>query len=72
MIEYRWQPGLQGIDVEGQPPRGLRYRFEDNACARRFMMLRKLQGNHEHDRSRSLTFEGRYVVELWNAQPSTR
>lgn len=64
MVEYRYQPGLIKIVVEGEPAFGLRYRFDDEASASRFMILREVL--RQHDRGvGDLLIDGRDVVEVW-------
>lgn len=64
MIEYGYLPGLISIDVEGDPPVGLRYRLKDAETANRFHLLRRLM--HSSDGwSSSLRVEDCDVVEVW-------
>lgn len=64
MIEYGYQSGLISIDVEGEPPVGLRYRLKDAESANRFHLLRRLMHSTE-DWCSSLCVEECDVVELW-------
>lgn len=65
MLEYRYQPGLKRIEVEGEPETGLRFKFDNEASAARFMFLRGLlcrlnPGNTD------LRIDGCDVVERWD------
>lgn len=64
MIEYRRQPGLISVELEGVPAIGLRYRFDEEASAGRFLTLRSLLSAYEQG-ERLLHLDGRDVLELW-------
>lgn len=64
MGEYRHQPGLIEILVEGDPASGLRYRFDEEASASRFMILRGVLRQHDR-RAGDLIIDGRDVLEVW-------
>lgn len=64
MLEHRYQPGLIGIEIEGEPADRIRYIFEDEVTASRFMFLRALLRQHD-PRTGGLNLEGREVVESW-------
>lgn len=64
MLEYRRQPGLIDVEVEGIPAMGLRYRFDEKASAGRFMLLRSLLCGYEPE-DRLLNIDGNDVVEIW-------
>ncbi len=64
MMEYRRQPGLVSVEVEGEPPCGLRYRFRDVSEAGRFRNLRSIQHAYEQG-SKFLDLDGCDVVETW-------
>lgn len=64
MLEYRYQPGLIGIEIEGEPANRIRYIFEDESTASRFMFLRGLLRQHDPGTG-MLHLEGSDVVENW-------
>lgn len=65
MGEYYRQPGLIEILVDGEPASGLRYRFDEEASASRFMILRGVLRHHDHGCG-NLRIDGRDVIEVWS------
>jgi|WetSurMetagenome_2_1015567.scaffolds.fasta_scaffold317891_2 hypothetical protein len=63
-VEHRYQPGLIDIEVEGTPGCGLRYRFEHEPAAEKFITLVALLRNKDPGTVR-LWIEGCDVVEVW-------
>jgi hypothetical protein len=59
------QPGLIGIEVDGHPAVGLRYKFSDVSLAARFMALREFHNSFGHSESNILGIEGSNVVQVW-------
>lgn len=64
MSEYRYQSGLNGVEVEGEPASGLRYKFNDEVSAERFMFFRGLMRRSDHGSS-ELSVDGCDVIEIW-------
>ncbi|MCE1274943.1 MAG: hypothetical protein LWW75_10560 [Chlorobiales bacterium] len=62
--EYQMQPGLISVEIEGDPAVGLRYRFDEEASAGRFRLLRGLLHTFEPGNN-ELRIEGHDVVEVW-------
>jgi hypothetical protein len=65
LVEYARQPGLIGIEVDGHPALGLRYKFSDVSLAARFMALREFHNSFKHSESNILGIDGSDVVEMW-------
>lgn len=63
--EYRSQPGLLSIHVEGDPAVGLRYSFADAPAAECFMKRRELQFSYEPANANDLVRDECDVVEIW-------
>jgi len=63
-IEYRHQPGLIDIKVEGDPAHGLRFKFEHESYAERFMFLRSMLKKKDPSMGQ-LRCDGCDVVEVW-------
>ncbi|NTV25872.1 MAG: hypothetical protein HGB01_06640 [Chlorobiaceae bacterium] len=66
MDEYRYQPGLIRVEVEGTPATGIRFRFDGEASATRFMFLRGLF-RHEKPEMSDLSIDGSDVLEIWSS-----
>ena len=66
LVEYSRQPGLVGIEVDGHPAVGLRYKFSDVSTAVRFMALREAHNSFEHMNSNILGLDGSDVIEIWS------
>jgi len=64
LVEYARQPGLIGIEVDGHPAVGLRYKFSDVSLATRFMALREFHNSFEHSGSNILEIDGSDVIEF--------
>jgi hypothetical protein len=64
MVEYRYQPGLIGIELAGEPAEGLRFIFEDEETASRFHSLRTIQQSNGNE-GKDLRITGSDVMELW-------
>lgn len=47
-MEYRYQPGFVDVHVEGEPPKGLRYKFKSEEMASRFLLLRSMLRRYDH------------------------
>lgn len=62
-VEYRYQPGFVDAHVDGDPPKGLRYRFESEDLASRFLLLRSMQRRYDH--TGEIWIDGSDVVEVW-------
>lgn len=60
----QYQPGLLSVEIDGESPNGIRYKFIDDESARRFFGLRGLQKGIE-GKSENLRLDGHDVVELW-------
>jgi hypothetical protein len=63
-VMHRYQTGLTDVQVEGAPAAGLRYKFDEEASASRFMILRGILRHHDPGTG-SLRIDGRDVVEVW-------
>jgi len=63
--EYLFQPGLIEVTVEGDPPIGLRYRFNEKVSATRFLFIRGLFRRVRPENT-ELSIDGSDVLEVWN------
>lgn len=63
--EYHRQPGLQGVLIEGEPAIGLRYTFENDEHADRFLTLRNLHHSYKPENANALQKDGAHVIEIW-------
>jgi hypothetical protein len=64
--EYQRQHGLKSVVVEGTPAIGLRYRFENEVSADRFIAIRELHNSYEPANANTLIKVGLDVVEIWS------
>jgi hypothetical protein len=64
--ECQKRPGLKCVVVEGSPAIGLRYQFEDDRSADRFIAYRELHNSYEPANANALVREGRDVLEIWS------
>ena len=63
--EYQQQPGILSVVADGEPAGGLRYKFDNNATAERFIALRQLHNSYEPANANLLKIEDAEVVEIW-------
>ena len=63
--QYKSQPGIVNISIDGSPPLGLRYRFADETAAERFLSFRELHNSYEPVNANMLRQDGSDVVEVW-------
>ena len=66
LVEYARQSGLIGIEVDGQPAVGLRYKFSDVTLAKRFMALREFHNSFERMNTNILGIDRADVIEIWS------